>query len=300
MGIEGAEKSVEERKGGITMRRAFIRVASLFGIALLGFSILMIALLSSCQRRLIYFPHGYSADVMKYIPAEMVRLEYTTSAGEQTSFYWPPEVNPTAVPPALLIIFNGNGSAALDWLGFVDELERRDVGVFIIDYPGYGLCEGNPSRQSINTGADAAFAQLQAHLGADEKDFQKVFILGHSLGAATGLEFAVRHRADRIVLCSPFTTMRDMARKVVGWPLCYLLYDCYNNEKSLQTLSQRDDRPEVYIFHGTADPVVPVSMGRALGKKHPQWIHYEDVPNVDHVWIIEARKRKIHKMVEEL
>jgi hypothetical protein len=42
----------------------------------------------------------------------------------------------------------------------------------------------------------------------------------------------------------------------------------------------------VRIYHGAADEVIPVRMGRALAAAHPDWIRYEEWPGTGHndIW----------------
>lgn len=80
---------------------------------------------------------------------------------------------------------------------------------------------------------------------------------------------------DRIVIVSPFTSLHDMAIRMVG-PLPglqWLLRHEYNNVVHLtaitnaarQRFSEGPSWPlAITIVHGTQDEVVPVQMGRAL------------------------------------
>ena len=61
-------------------------------------------------------------------------------------------------------------------------------------------------------------------------------------------------------LLAPFTTLRDMARQTVGWPLCYLLLQNYDNVARIHELAARHRPPAVAIASGDQDEVIPNRM----------------------------------------
>ena len=132
----------------------------------------------------------------------------------------------------------------------------------LIDYPGYGACQGSPSPKAIEDSAEGAFRALAQSLkvepGAIESNLD---LICQSIGCATGLNFAVHHPVRRIILLAPFTSLRDMARRMVGWPLCWLLHHNFDNRARLRELAARAQPPQVTILHGDADMTVPTSMG---------------------------------------
>ena len=120
-----------------------------------------------------------------------------------------------------------------------------------------------------------------------------------SLGCATGLNFAVRHPVDRIILCAPFTSMRDMARRTVGWPLCWLLMHNYDNRARLGELAARPHPPRITIFHGDEDETVPISMGRQLAGLYPQMIVFHPVPGAGHNTVLSDSQSQIFAVIKE-
>jgi pimeloyl-ACP methyl ester carboxylesterase len=118
-------------------------------------------------------------------------------------------------------------------------------------------------------------------------------VIGHSIGCGAGLQFAARWNVDRVVLIAPFTTMREMARRVVGWPLCHLLLHNFDNRARLAELAARRLEPEVVLFHGTDDEVIPFEMGRSLAAEHPGMIRFHAVPGADHNTIVDTASEEI-------
>ena len=106
--------------------------------------------------------------------------------------------------------------------------------------------------------------------------------MGHSLGAAAILLFAADHNPNKIVLVSPFTSLRDMACRMVGKPLCYLAKHNYDNRARLKEVVEKKPVPEIYIIHGSRDEVIPVTMGRELGEEFSAVVQYQEIPNSSH------------------
>lgn len=238
--------------------------------------------LLGCQSRLIYHPNPYRAEYETMLRgANGVRLQFTTTQGTQTAFYVPPRAVTSGLPSTLWLCFGGNGSLALDWLHFTNAWDDR-FAYLLVDYPSYGDCAGKPTPGYIRESYKAAFAALVRHLGSTQADMQpRLALLGHSLGSAAALMAAVDLEAPRAVLLSPFTSMTDMGRIVLGWPLCHLNLHRFDNRKTLrQVTASRAAR--VVIFHGTADEVIPVSMGRELATAHPTAVTFHAMPSAHH------------------
>jgi pimeloyl-ACP methyl ester carboxylesterase len=181
------------------------------------------------------------------------------------------------------VVFSGNASVALDWLDFVEAAKDRATAFLLVDYPGYGLCEGKPSRQSIAEASESALTALAAGLKCAVPDLEKnLRVLGFSIGAAAGMEFAVRHPPRRVLLVSPFTSLKDMARIAVGRVLSNVAVDRFDNRARLDELAALPQPPKVVILHGTADDIVPFSMGRELAERQPKIAEFRPVQCADH------------------
>jgi pimeloyl-ACP methyl ester carboxylesterase len=277
------------------------QVRKMLGLTLLlfvGFSATLSVFLFFYQRKMIYFPRRYEPSYKMGLPPNTVELGYHTPSGNQVSFYIPPRTDPDEKLKTLWVFFGGNGALTLDWLLYLDQFPDKSSGVLLVEYPGYGLCQGRPSYNSIMENSDAAFQALARQLKKEPLELEKdLNVLGHSLGAATGLEFAARHPVKRIILLAPFTSMKDMARLAVGWPLCLLLRDPFDNTIVLDQLVTRAEPPQIHIFHGEADEVAPFRMGQSLAQRHPDKIAFHPYKGVDHNSIIDAAAKEIYNIM---
>jgi pimeloyl-ACP methyl ester carboxylesterase len=162
--------------------------------------------------------------------------------------------------------------------------------VLCVDYPGYGFNAGSPSPAGVDAAIDAALAALGARFG---HAVTPAGMLGHSLGAAFALRAACRHPPARLVLVAPFTSLRDMARRQVGWPLCWLLRHQLDNRARLAELCALPAPPAITILQDRDDEVIPVAMGRELAAAHPGQVRWVEVTGSGHNEILDLRTEDI-------
>lgn len=246
----------------------------------------LVSLLVLFQDRFIYFPLRYSATQLqeaKTVGIEEVR--FRTSQGDQVAFFWRNEDSEIA-PQNIWLFFGGNGDVALNWLGVVRPAPRPNTGYLLIDYPGYGICQGRPNPQTILESSERALQTL-----LEDKVWKSgpetLCLLGHSLGGAAALQFAAKNAVRKIILISTFTTMDDMVRAQIHTPLGRLLRHRFDNVASLKAILSHPEVPEICIFHGQADEIIPLKMGRALARLDPRQIKFSEIPGARHNDIVQ-------------
>ena len=252
------------------------------------------------QSSLIYHPNPYRAEHENMLrAAKGERLCFETSQGRQTAFYIPPRTPAAGLPQTLWLCFAGNGSLALDWLYDTDQWDDR-FGYLLVDYPSYGECEGSPNPARIRESGQAAVAALVRRLHTTLAELRPhLAVLGHSLGCAASLMAADDLDLRRGVLLSPFTSMTDMGRIVLGWPLCYLNMHRFDNRKTLGHVARRTGARFV-IFHGAEDEVIPVRMGVELAAAHPQAVAFHAVPGGHHNDLLNLISPQIGRAMAEV
>ncbi|MGB9690733.1 MAG: alpha/beta fold hydrolase [Candidatus Sumerlaeaceae bacterium] len=244
------------------------------------------------QRRLIYLPHAYHVAPEALLSQHLEEgraaiLEFTVRGTRQRAYLLRPRGNPKA-DVHLWVFFGGNASLALDWLDYAELILPCTSGVLLVEYPGYGLNEGRPTRETIVATAVAAFEKAARFFNESPRDLAKrTSLLGISLGCAVALELATRYEVSRVFLLAPFSSLLDMARRSVGWPLCYLLRDRFDNVSTLRALARRTPPPKVWLFHGDADDIVPVAMSRHMAAESSSIITYTEIPGADHASVLD-------------
>ncbi len=169
-----------------------------------------------------------------------------------------PEGRPT------IVHFHGNGEDLSDQTTLVEALAERGLGVYAVEYPGYGLLrQAAISEQALYASAEAALRHLREQLGVSAA---RTVLQGQSLGTGVAAEMARRGHAARLVLISPITSMTDMGALVLPWlPARQLVRDRYDTASKAAALTL-----PTLVVHGTEDEVIPVSMGRRVAELLPR------------------------------
>ena len=156
----------------------------------------------------------------------------------------------------VVLFLHGNAGNASHRLPNAAALARLGADVLLLDYRGYGLSEGKPSRAGVVADARAALVHLAQIRGYAP---ERTVIFGRSLGGAVALAVAPDAAPGGLILESTFTSLRDMARSVAG-PLGGLLV-----REGFDSLVQvAKIRAPLLFFHGDRDEVVPFELGRRL------------------------------------
>ncbi len=257
-------------------------------LLILALALLLVpaALLYFRQHSFIYHPRTYAPGFERVLPPGAVALRYTTVAGNQVAFYIPPRSG-AVPPPRVWVMFSGNASVALDWLDVVGMSRNESDGFLLIDYPGYGASEGVAAIATTRGSAEKAVATLAEQLKISEADLSsRLCALGLSLGAAAALDFAAHKSAQRIILIAPFTTLREVAARLFSKPASYLLIENYDNRSRVEELANRAPAPQITIFHGSADTLIPSDMGRQLAASAPASARFIPVQGATHDTIV--------------
>lgn len=171
---------------------------------------------------------------------------------------------PATGAKSTILWLHGNAGNISHRVHNIRELRARvPAHIFIIDYRGYGRSEGTVSEQGTYADARAALAYLRAR---DDVDAHTIVVFGRSLGAAVALELVVSEGAGALILESPFTSIRAMAKTVMPLlPVGPFLRTRYDNLAKIPDL-----RAPLLILHGDRDGIVPYEQGRELFGAAPE------------------------------
>ena len=164
-----------------------------------------------------YKPKDLGNKVFKFKGKTYIRKDYNLISSEgytmKCSFI---ELDPTdrlkKIMPVILYL-HGNSSSRLEGMGMLPEILKRDINLFVMDFPGCGQSEGE-------------YISLGYHESHDVKiivDFinklpgvGNIGLWGRSMGAATTMIYA--HKDSRIkalVMDSPFADFNILAKDLV-------------------------------------------------------------------------------------
>jgi hypothetical protein len=167
---------------------------------------------------------------------------------------------PDAATCPTILYFYGNGDCIATSLGVIDAFRRLGCNVLCPEYIGYPMSGGKPSEAGLYATADVGWAYLQTRSDVDP---HKIIIVGRSLGGAAAVDLAARDRPAGLALFSAFTSMHEMARKVLPmFPTGLFLTAHFDNEQKIA-----DVKCPVFLAHGREDDLVPYSMMARLAAR---------------------------------
>jgi uncharacterized protein len=212
--------------------------------------LVLLALIWWWQERILFQPPSVYDE-----PAEAGRVSYSASDGQALAGYL---VGEPRIAAGILLCFHGNADLAvwqLEWARAV--ASHTGYAVFLAEYRGYLGLGGAPTYFTTQLDALAAYDFL--HSAFDIQD-SRLGYFGHSLGSAVAAELAHIHRPKALLLQSPFSSARAMARLIVTAPLALLWRAVSRIHFDTARLVSQLDTP-VAVAHGRRDRIVPLRMG---------------------------------------
>jgi fermentation-respiration switch protein FrsA (DUF1100 family) len=235
--------------------------------------LLLIILVSVFQERIAFQPQG-----PPYPAADGAdRVDYTAADGQPLFACL---VGTSSPEKPLLIAFHGNADLAVLQLDWASEIYRRTgVPVLLAEYRGYAGLPGKPTYSGSQLDAEAAYGFARHTLGVSADG---IAFFGHSLGSAIASELASRHRPSVLILQSPFTSARDMAKAVIGYRPGTLGWNLFSRIHFDTIERVKDLSSPVSVAHGENDKLIPASMGRAVYEAAREKGHWLLVPKASH------------------
>ncbi|AHE65706.1 alpha/beta hydrolase [Legionella oakridgensis] len=218
-------------------------------VSLLVFGVLMI-FLYVWQRHLIYFPLREVPKQIDFHASDMEVIHLKTQDGLQLSSWY----KPAAKGQPTVLYLHGNAGHIGYRMPFVRQLLEAGLGIFLLEYRGYGGNAGSPTEQGLYLDGQAAMAFLQAQ-GIQPRH---MVLYGESLGTGIATKLASDHQICSLILQSPFTSLTALARYHYPW-LFIKPRDRFDSLKRIQSI-----RVPLLILHGKRDPIVPYQQGVVL------------------------------------
>jgi pimeloyl-ACP methyl ester carboxylesterase len=222
-------------------------IATLLVVALL---LGLVGLLWASQEKILFQPPRLYGD-----PVELGRVSYQASDGQLLAGFI---VGDPRSASGVLLCFHGNADLAMWQLDWAKSVEKRaGYAVMLTEYRGYMSIGGRPTYATTKLDALAAYKYLGSAFGVD---CTRMAYFGHSLGSAIAAELAEVHPPRALVLQSPFSSARAMARLIVTLPIAFLWRAISRIHFDTTKVVSRLEVP-VSVVHGKHDRIVPFRMG---------------------------------------
>lgn len=237
-------------------------------LAVLLAVVLILILVWTLQRRLIYFPDRTAPPQT----AGAGEITLRTADGLRLSAWLVKPAPGTPDRRLAVLVAPGNAGNRADRLPLGTALAGLGLTVLLLEYRGYGGNPGSPSEEGLARDADAGLAWLTEQAGLP------VLYYGESLGAAVVTALAVRHPPAGLVLRSPFLDLAAAGREHYPFlPVGRLLRDRFPVASLIGGVSA----PTVVVY-GTADAVVPAAQSAAVADRAANLVSEVVVAGADH------------------
>lgn len=231
------------------MLKIILIILSLIG----GIIIILLGVIFWWQDKLIFFPEK--------VP---VTYRYSFQQPFKEVFLDTPDGNKIHAlhfkfnqPKGVILYFHGNAGSLRSWGYLAEELLAYDYDVFMPDYRSFGKSTGKLSPNNLYRDAQLAYNYLRQTYPED-----KIIIFGRSIGSGVATKLASENKPKLLLLETPFYNFADVANTHYPFlPVALLLRYTFRSDKWIKKVTC-----PVYIFHGTADEVVPFSSGVKLAE----------------------------------
>jgi fermentation-respiration switch protein FrsA (DUF1100 family) len=182
-----------------------------------------------------------------------------------------------------ILFFHANAEDLGKVYDFLDIIRCvLEVSIFAPEYPGYGLYKGKARCKNILEDSLVVLNFVQNCLGVQKED---IIIIGRSIGTGPACSLASQG-CGGLVLLSPYTSLRQLIKKLAGSFLQYFVKDQFKNIDWLKQVEC-----PVLLIHGKKDGLIPFEHSQQLANvckgpvsiylsetmTHNKFEYYEDV-----------------------
>ncbi|MBN1140542.1 MAG: dienelactone hydrolase family protein [Deltaproteobacteria bacterium] len=237
--------------------------------ALLGFCLL----LYFRQDAMIFLGAGLPAGMLEELRRAYPGSEITLTAPDGVRLHGWYRRAESPSPAPLLIYFGGNAEDVSGML--LEEARFPGISLLLVNYRGYGLSAGKPTQRSLTR--DALF--LYDHFATrPEVDSERIMAMGRSLGTCVAVELAAQRQVARLVLISPFESLRALAKELYPWfpvgPFLRHPFDIIERAPAIKA-------PLLAVIAGR-DRIVPPAHSRRLVAAWGGKTEILELPGADH------------------
>jgi pimeloyl-ACP methyl ester carboxylesterase len=167
---------------------------------------------------------------------------------------------PVAEPGTVWLMTHGNAGQASHREYVLARMSDEDA-LYVLEYPGYGLREGRPTKDSMDGAAAEAYQALRKQF-----PHAPLGLLGESIGSGPASFLASSPQPpEKIVLVVPFDTFAAVAAEHMPlFPVRAMVKDNWDNMAAL-----RNYKGPVVIYGAIDDQVIPIENAKRLAASLP-------------------------------
>lgn len=206
------------------------------------------------QRTILFPRHLVGSPDEPPTEAGLERMWLATSVGQVEAWYLAPLNTAAGQRAPLCILAHGNGDLIDRWLPSVTTLRQMGIGVLLVEYPGYGRSQGEPSYTSIRETILLAYDTIIDH---PQVDPARILLFGHSVGGGAVGILAAERASSGMVLLSTFSSIAALANEM--WLPGFAARDRFDNLAVVRNYPH-----PLLIIHGTQDRTISYQHSVAL------------------------------------
>ena len=210
------------------------------------------------QENLLFFRQPPNPITQQILQQSFPHSAVTLIQSDQTQLQgWLIHRHPSK-PQPLLIYFGGN---AEEVSGFMLEMAMilPNWAILSFNYRGYGQSQGRPSEKNLR--GDALFIYDWA-IQQPFIDSKKIVVMGRSLGTGVAIPLAAQRPVAKVILVSPFDSIRRIAQKIYPYvPIAWLLKHPFDSLSYAPTI-----QAPMLMLLAEKDTIVPLPHSRQLAE----------------------------------
>jgi len=232
------------------------------------------------------------------------RREWTSLPQGASDFFVPVEDEisiscrfyPLSHDAPCILYFHGNGEIACDYDQVAPLYHAQGISLFVADYRGYGLSDGEPSFSNMMKDAEAIFQFFMTFIIMPYQAIP-LFVMGRSLGAHSAVALASLHseKFKGLILESGSANLTRL--------LSWFEFGSTKKAKKLEEAALARIRSitlPVLIIHGECDELIPLTEATTfhdiVGSKEKKLIL---IPDGTHNNIMQVGKEQYFKAIKE-
>ena len=235
------------------LKRRFKKIA-LFALSIY---VLLVAAIWSQQEKLLFHPEplpdnakfklAYTSEVFIDVPNAKLHALYLHQPSEKSK--------------GIVLFLHGNAGNLETWFPHADFWLSTGYDVLMPDYRGFGKSTGQIENEAqLN---DDVLRAWQFVVGNYPN--KKHVIYGRSLGTGLAAKLASQVPADLLVLVSPYTSMKAMAREYYPWVPPFVLRYPLETDTILPKLTL-----PILLIHGSDDGLISIQHSKILRSLNPR------------------------------
>ena len=149
------------------------------------------------------------------------------------------------------IYFHGNAEDIFFSKELADRIKQNlSVNILIVEYPGYSIYKQSKSGDIILEDSLFIFDYLTHKLLVEPNH---IYVFGRSIGTGPASYLSCQREFASLVLMSPFTSIKDVAKHLVGF-FSFMISERFTNNEYLKKCTC-----PILFIHGQQDKLIPYS-----------------------------------------